>query len=470
MEKLLKKFIGFSVGPMIAAVISFITVPIITFFVSPEEFGKASMFTVVQTLMASFIFLGMDQSYAREYHYVENKIKLFQNAVTIPLILSSFFILIGVVFKSQISFFLFEDSNYHDISILFGFMLVFMILERFILLSIRMEERALEYSIYSVTVKVMVFIVTLLMLYYGEKNFLTIVYSTIFGQVIGDILLIVLFKRLFKFNIAYFDKSLIKKMFIFGIPIIIAASLYSLLNTIGRFFLRGNSTFTEIGIYTAALKVSGILTLVQSTFTSFWVPLAYRWNKEEKSMKHYNYMSNLILFIMTLVFFFVVFFKKYIILILSPEYRQAEFATALLSLAPILYTVSETTTLGIVFSGKSQYNALTSFISIFPAVFLNYLLVPTYGTIGASIATAVSYVFFYFFRTYFSKRCGFNIDTKMQNPIILLLLITSIINALELPNIFIYNILLFIIAITLQFRVVIFTIDIIKNPKEWDFS
>ncbi|GGI66326.1 lipopolysaccharide biosynthesis protein [Enterococcus alcedinis] len=470
MEKLLKKFVGFSVGPMIAAVISFITVPIITYFVSPEEFGKASMFTVVQTLVASFIFLGMDQSYTREYHYVENKIKLFQNAVMIPLMVSSIFIFIGVIFRSQISFFLFENSEYHFISILFGFMLVFMILERFILLSIRMEERALEYSFYSVVVKVVVFIVTLLMLYYGERNFLTIVYSTIFGQIVGDILLIIVFRKLFKFNFSYFDRTLMHKMFVFGIPIIIAASLYSFLNAIGRFFLRGNSTFTEIGIYTAALKVAGILTLVQTMFTSFWVPLAYRWHKEEKGIKYYSYMSNLILFIMTLVFFFVVFFKKYIILILAPEYRQAAFATALLSLAPILYTVSETTTLGIVFSGKSQYNALTSFISIFPAIFLNYLLVPNYGTVGASIATAVSYVFFYFFRTYFSKKCGFNINTTMQNPVILLLLTTSIINAFDVPGILYYNILLFIVSILLQYGVINSTMDIVKNSREWDFS
>lgn len=461
---------GFSVGPLVAAVITFITVPVITFFVSPEEFGKASMFTVVQTLASSFIFLGMDQSYAREYHEEENKGKLFQNAIFLPLTISILTIILGFLFKKEISILLFENSSYHLISILFGLMLVFIVIERFILLSIRMEEKAMAYSFYSVFVKIIIFFTTITMLYFGEKNFLSIVYSTIIGQIVGDLILILKFNYLFNFTYNYFDKKLIIKMVKFGLPIIVASSLYSFLNTMGRFFLRGNSTFYEIGIYTAALKIAGLLTLVQTTFTSFWVPMAYRWHKEKKSMKHYNYMSNMMLLLMTIIFFFVVFFKKYIVLILSSDYREAEFTTALLALTPILYTISETTTLGIVFSGKSQYNAVTSFIAIIPALILNYLLVPEYGTIGAGIATAISYVFFYFFRTYFSKKCGFNVDTSKQNPVILLLLITAVINAFAISGIIYINIVLFIISLLLQSSTITKTTEIIREPEEWDFN
>src|SRR5699024_2827309 len=144
------------------------------------------------------------------------------------------------------------------------------VLERFILLSIRMDERALEYSVYSIIIKLFIFIFTIILLLVGRRDFLVIVYSTIFGQFIGDILLFIKYRNLLVFKKADFDLKLIKKMFYFGLPIIIAASLNSLLNTIGRFFLRGYSTFHELGIYTAALKISGILSIVQSTFTSFW--------------------------------------------------------------------------------------------------------------------------------------------------------------------------------------------------------
>lgn len=455
---------------MIGALISFVTIPVITLYITPDEFGKASMFTVVQFFVSSFIYLGMDQSFTREYHYVKNKNVLFQNALILPLLFSTIMIILGILFKEQFSVFLFEDSRYTDISILFGIMSVFMVVERFILLSIRMEEKAAEYSFYSVLVKIIVFIVTLLMVIYGDRNFLSIVYSTIFGQIIGDIILIVKYNYLLRFKRSYVDKKLIKNMLIFGLPIIVSSSLYNLLNTLGRFFLRGFSTFHEIGIYTAALKIAGILSLVQVTFTSFWVPVAYQWNKEKKEMKYFNYMSDLILFLMTIVFFFVVFFKKYIVLILSSEYREAEYVAALLALTPILYTISETTTLGIVFSGKSKYNIATSIFALLPAILLNALLVPYYGTVGASISTAFAYLIFYFIRTYFSIKCGFNIKVKHQVPVVFILFMVAVFNSFNNKFIIIINLLLMIVSIFLQYRFVLTSISIIKEPNNWDFT
>ena len=39
MHNVIKKFGAFSLGPMVGAIISFITVPIITHFITPDENG-----------------------------------------------------------------------------------------------------------------------------------------------------------------------------------------------------------------------------------------------------------------------------------------------------------------------------------------------------------------------------------------------------------------------------------------------
>lgn len=43
---------------LIGALIGFITVPIITYFISPEEYGKSSMFTLAISILQLFVFLG----------------------------------------------------------------------------------------------------------------------------------------------------------------------------------------------------------------------------------------------------------------------------------------------------------------------------------------------------------------------------------------------------------------------------
>src|SRR5699024_3708219 len=122
MKKFISKLIGFSLGPILGAVISFLTIPVTTYFINPQEFGKASMFSVIQAFIVSIIYLGIDQSYTREYNRISNKVKVFQNALIIPLMVSVILGLVILIFRSQFSIMLFSSSNYSYIIILFAFM------------------------------------------------------------------------------------------------------------------------------------------------------------------------------------------------------------------------------------------------------------------------------------------------------------------------------------------------------------
>ena len=57
----IKSFFQFSIGQWVAALISFITTPITTWLIIPEEFGKASMFTLAFNLLLNIALLGADQ-------------------------------------------------------------------------------------------------------------------------------------------------------------------------------------------------------------------------------------------------------------------------------------------------------------------------------------------------------------------------------------------------------------------------
>ncbi|PEY45958.1 polysaccharide biosynthesis protein, partial [Bacillus cereus] len=48
---LLKKFLSFSIGSWLSIIIGFISTPIITRILSPEEFGKSSLFMVILNVL-----------------------------------------------------------------------------------------------------------------------------------------------------------------------------------------------------------------------------------------------------------------------------------------------------------------------------------------------------------------------------------------------------------------------------------
>lgn len=470
LDSFLKKMIGFSLGPVIGAFISFITVPLTTYFISPTEFGKASMFTVVQSLIVTFIYLGIDQSYTREYHYYTNKKYLFQNALFVPLLCSLILSSIIYIYKGYFSELLFNSDQYSYISVLFSLMIIFSVIERFVMLTIRMEEHSVEYSLFSILTKILILLLTLVLISLGDRTFLTVIYSTIFGQILGDLIIFIKYRYLFLFNYKTLDRNLLKRMVLFGLPLIIAASVNNLLNTTGRFFLRGYSSFDELGLYNAALKLAALVTIVQTAFTSFWVPTAYRWNKEKREIKHFSFVGDSLLFVMTFIFFAILILKKYIILVLSVKYIDAQYIIGLLALIPILYTISETTTLGIVFSGKSYYNILISIFSLIPNIILCYYLIPKFGIKGAAISAAVSYIIFCNLRTYYSKKCEFNISFLKQFINIFIFFIASLVNMNDYKYSFLLTIILFLVSILTQISILNTIKQIKRNPTNWDFS
>lgn len=472
MNTFIKRLLLFSIGPIGGALISFITIPLTTYFISPKEYGKASMFTLFQTLLGTFLYLGMDQAYTREYHDVKNKRNLFHNALLIPLILGMS-VLIFILFDIKtVSRLLFDQDTFWLASFLFGIMIVFMVVERFILLSIRMQEKALEYSVFNLLIKITILIFTLLFVLFIRKDFLAVVYSTAIGQVAGDLYLVIRYKDYFIQGGFYIDRKLIGRLLKFGLPLAIAASVASLLNSLGRLALRTWSVYYEIGIFTATLKVAAILSVIQTSFTSFWVPTAYRWYGENKEIQYYKVVSDSVLFFMSILFFFVLIFKQLIVWLLSPQYHEAVFLLGFLCLQPVMYTISETTTLGIVFSKKSYLNIWVSLLSITPSLLLNIVLVPVYGAIGASIATGVAYMVFFWGRSIFSNTNWTGFPLYKHFWISAIMFASALVNSFSIKNIVLLNVGMLGVALFAQLSTIknMRAILLKKRKLQWDVS
>ena len=68
MRPLVRRLIQFSIGSIGAAFLNLILIPITTYYLSPEEYGKTSMFLLAQTLLIYVIYLGFYQSFTRKLY------------------------------------------------------------------------------------------------------------------------------------------------------------------------------------------------------------------------------------------------------------------------------------------------------------------------------------------------------------------------------------------------------------------
>ncbi|MDB8567898.1 lipopolysaccharide biosynthesis protein [Turicibacter sanguinis] len=438
----------FAIGPLGAALISFITVPITTWLVTPEQFGFTTMFTLLQTLITSFIYLGLDQAYVREYNNKNHsKNKLLFNCILLPLILSFITIFCLVLFMEPISIYLFSEVN----QILMNCLIIwipFVVIERFLLLSIRMEEKGIEYSLYNILTKIFIMILTIGLLLLYQKTYTSIVLGMIISQIISCSILMILLRKQLVFWKESFDSKLIKEMLKFGLPILPSVLIVWVLNSTDRIILNQYCDIQEIGIYFAAMKLVTTLNMIQSIFSTFWVPLAYRWHEEGVEKEQFEKVSYGLGIVMGIVFISVLFFKSIMIMILAPDYSEAQFILPFLLFSPIMYTMSETTTLGIAFSRKTYFNILVSLIAAVINLSINFLLVPYVGGIGAAIGTGIAYISFFWVRTIISRRYWYNFELKFYLINILVLLFLATINVIITTKyIYILNLLFLFIFI-----------------------
>lgn len=96
-QSLLKKFLSISIGSWIAMFIGFISTPITTRLISPDQFGQASIIVLIVDILSIIALGGADQSFIRFFYEEQEQVrnKLLKKTLTVSM---SFFILIISIF------------------------------------------------------------------------------------------------------------------------------------------------------------------------------------------------------------------------------------------------------------------------------------------------------------------------------------------------------------------------------------
>ena len=454
-NKFIKRLFGFSIGPIINVLIGFVSVPLTTWFLFPEELGKAAMFNTATMVISSIIFLGLTNSLSREYITEDNKPLLLLNCIIIPFTISIIIALIAFIFRKEISTLLF-DGYFLTPVIIFCISLPIMVIDGFSSSLIRMEEKARLFSYHQVLKKVSSFSILLFVFICIEKTYYAVIFASLGSLLITSVSQIFFMKSIWK-NIfkEKIDITLLKKLLSFGLPFVPAAVLAWLFNSIDKMALRAFSDFTEIGFYSGAFKVVALLNIIKTSFSSFWSPTSYRWHANNEKIDKYQKVSDSLMSIFVAFAAFAIVFRRVIFLLLSEKYLPSASVFPFLMFIPILHTVSQTTSMGIQFKRKTHYQIYAFLIASIINVTGNLILVPRYGAVGASISTGVSYIIFFYIRSIFSSMLWEKIKMNRHTVNIILLSILSTLAILK-EQIILIEIVVTIILLLYNLKNIIF--------------
>ena len=405
---LFKKFLTYFYGSGVGLVIGLVTTMISTRLLSPEDFGKASMFTLAVNVLMIFIIFGTDQAFVRFFYEEEKELrsKLLFNSMKVPSLLLFVVLLFLFIFKDTVMVFLFDDNNPFVFLVLI-ISIVFQAIYRYALLVIRMQQKGHLYSLLEIVNKSVNLILLVILFYVMGSQYEILIYSTGITLVVLTGVSILLEKKFWKplskttSKPRHSQRDIIQ----FSYPLVLTTLITWLFQSFDKIALRQWSDFEELGLYSAAFRIVALLNVVQVSFTTFWSPVCYEhFEKHPDDREFFSKTSKIIGFIMFLIAVVTILFKDIIVMLLGSDYKEAAIIMPFLIFMPMMYTLSETTVIGLNFSKKTKWHILIASIACMANIIGNFILVPPYGAAGAAVSTGLSFVIFFVLRTHLSLK------------------------------------------------------------------
>lgn len=396
----LKKIIHFSIGPIIAAALSLVTLPFISWFFSVEDVGRLTMLQVALGLSVSLFSLSMHQAYVREYYEEEDKSTLFKMALLPGLFLIIIVFLVILVFPLYISNFLFGIQSFFLIVLLLvGIFSSYLI--NFLVHVIRMQERGLAFSVAQIAPKAFLLIfIGLMLLLNIETEFKWLMLMNTLAVFVSLLTFVVLTRDTWLPALySRINNVLLKKMLSFSLPLVAGGLAYGGLTAMDRFFLRELSGFEELGVYAISVALASSVSLISSIFSNLWHPVLYKWVKEGVEPNRVQTVIETVLIVVALIWSFVGLISWILPYFFPPEYQEIKYLIVACVAMPLFYMLSETTVVGIGITRRTSFAMLASICAFIVNLVLNYLLIPDYGAAGAALATLISFFVFFVVRT-----------------------------------------------------------------------
>lgn len=399
-----KRILSFSVGPIIGSFLGLITVPLLSWIYNQEIIGMFAIIQVVISFTLLVYSIGLDQSYVREHHESKNKNELFFSAFYPGF---SFLVLTSIIifiFKVDLSHFLFEINSIY-ISLLVVIISVCSFISKFFMLTLRMENKGLSYSICQITPKI-TFVLLLLAIYFlgTEAKFSELVTIYTFSLAIALIVVISLTIKTW-IGISFenvLSTTKLKSMMKFGGPLIFSGISFWLLTSADRVLLSKLSNFSELGLYSVSLSFASVATIFQVVFSTIWAPSVYKWAYENEGNELIVKTRDMVLLVISVMFCMAGMLSWIITYILPPEYNSVQYIVLGCLVYPLFYTLSECTVVGINIQRKTIYSLISTSLAMLVNLVFNYFLIPSYGASGAAASTAISFYVFLILRTEFS--------------------------------------------------------------------
>ena len=405
-------------GTFFGTALGYLSRMVIARFLGPEDYGLVSLGFVVMTIAATLSLAGFNAGVQRYVSFYKGKgddgrIKgTILGALKISFSLSLVLSLIIFFYADWISINVFHEPNLTSVLRIFTIGVPFWVLTT-IFNSGTIGFQEIKYKVYTVflfkdTFK-LIAIVSLLALGYG-----------VIGAAVGWVLAIIgtaflafyfLEKKVFPILHSKVKAiSMNKELFLFSFPLIFAGLAALITSYTDTLMLGYFCSFSEVGIYNAAMPTASLLLMSGGAFGVIFMPVVselYARGRENDLRSTYSSVTKWIFSITLPAFLLMTIFSDSIMRIMfGSEYIAGAMALRILAFGYFITSLFGLASPLLQSYGRTKIIMGCSFIGASVNFILNFLLIPLYGVNGAAIATGASLALLGLLYLFFIYRIG----------------------------------------------------------------
>ncbi len=402
LRNLFKQNIIYLIVNIIKSGVPFLLLPFFTHYLSVKDYGILSMYQVVISVVVLLVGLRSDGVISVEYFHLNKqdfKILLF-NIVIVLLVSFIILLLLCFLFKDFIVNLTKIEWNWILLALIGAFFYFFVMA---LLNLYRVQEKVKNYAVLQMLLTLYLFIssiVLVMLLQNWEGRAISIISANIFFGILS-------FFVLSKYFFIKIDFNMIKRILLFSIPLLPHIVSGWIMTSIDRVFITNMVGIYDVGLYTVGYQIGMIISVIATSFNQAWGVFLF------KKLANVTYETKLKLVKFTYLYFIGLFVIFILLVYLLPWiYKIFVGANFIHSKKYVLWIA-----LGFLFNGmyfmvtnyiffvKKTY--LLSFVTFFIAIIniiLNWILIKIYGSLGAAIATTISYFLGFLFTWYLSNK------------------------------------------------------------------
>lgn len=461
-KKLINNSFTFAIGNLGSKIISLILVPLYTFYLSAPEYGTVDITTTTVTMLVPIISASIFDAVLRfAMDEDESEAIILTNSVVV----SSIGIIVSLLFFPILHFFDIMSSYLVYIYII----LIAQIFEKVFNQFVRAIGKVKIFALNGVLLTFTTGLYNIIFLVFLKQGISGYFIATILSYFTSIVFLILSTNLLKNIRISNFSKEVTKNMLRYSVPLVPNSVAWWLINTSSRYFILYFVGISANGLFAVASRIPALVNLINQIFTQAWQLSAIEeYNNENKSKFYSNVFKYLATFLFVGTSGIIVIIKPIFMYLFASEYYEAWIVVPFLLLGTVFSSFAGFIGTNYIAAKQSKGVLKTSIYSGIVSIILNYILIPTFGFIGAGLSSMFSFFVLFIIRFYDTKRyVELNIRWKsiVLNIFIIFLQILALKVGLSLTNEIIIEFILFGILNFINFSTFKSIFQFLKNSK-----